>query len=77
MLDVARSFNRYDRPRPIDMAWLYDEEESDTDLCGYKPTGRPGDDFASKVTWAETWPARLDAFTSVGWRGVLETARKI
>ena len=52
MLDVARSFNRYDRPRPIDISWLCDEER-DTDLCGYKPTGRPGDDYASKVTWAE------------------------
>ena len=54
MLAVARSFNRHEKPRPIDISWLYDDgEESDTDLCGYKPTGRPGDDFTSKVTWAE------------------------
>ena len=55
MLEVARSFNRHERPRPpIDVSsWLYDEEESESELCGYKPTGRPGDDFASKVTWAD------------------------
>lgn len=55
MLDVARNFNRHEKkPRPIDMSWrYYEEEESESELCGYKPTGRPGDDLAAKVTWAE------------------------
>lgn len=53
MLDAARRFNRYQGPRAIDVSWLYDEGEDDGDLSGYRPTGRPGDEFASKVTWAE------------------------